>query len=509
MVITTSRWAALAVATMMLSALAACGDTSAPPQAAAPTLPPAHEAPPPELLGGPPPPPQAQAQQPDFTPMAPIPNPDDMSPAERDKVYGANYGSRPDQVAAQSSAPHRPRVQARLSLDAGAPTLAAAPLPAAAKTPSPVAAAQTPAMPPPPAVAPARKLEAAVAGLGKTAVLAAPADLSAAKPGKVTLSLPANLFSAIRAEAVKLGLAKAARKTEVTATLSGDGYTITPNGPQTQTLKPGKAATFTWQVLPGPNAKGALKADVSALLKGAKEIESVSLAHLEQTVAAVEAVVAGHKVKTPALKDWSRLKTSLFWGGVALIGLVALWIFGRVGEDMRNAEERRRRTSAAATAGSLHEDDLTPLLAAQATNVSAAPEPVADKPTAAEAIEPEPAVEVLPKRQPAVLRLVTQEPASDEPVASEPVETDADVHDHAVVARLVDFEPAAQVETVEPAAAVEPEPAAPVAEVAEVAETPAEEHKVEAPMAEAPKAEDHKAEDQNVEHHRVPVFEPV
>jgi len=378
----TSRLAAMAVAALTVSALAGCGETNAPPEASAPP-PPAQEAPPPELLGGPPPR--------DFTPMAPIPNPEDMTPAERARVYGAHYAWLRHRREMALHAAHHARVHTAWSAPTGAVrpvhTVVAAPVPAAVKIPAPVAVA-TPAPAPAatpvatPVLTPVQKLQAAVGDVGKTAVLAVPSDLSASKPGKVTLSLPVNLFSAIHAEAAKLGLVKAARKTEVTATLAGDGYMITPNGPQTATLKPGKAATFTWQVLPGAGAKGALKADVSAMLKGAGAAESFSLAHLEQTIASVEAATAADAAKAAASQGMGRLKTNpLFWGAVALVVLIVLGVFGRVGANRREAEERRRRLRASVATASLHEDDLHPVVQTPVVETPVVAAPVEEEKT--------------------------------------------------------------------------------------------------------------------------------
>jgi len=436
MVKMTSRLAAMAVAALSVSALAGCGETNAPPQASAPPPPPAQEAPPPELLGGPPPR--------DFTPMAPIPNPEDMSPAERARVYGAHYYWERHQRLVAWRAAHQPRVHARWSAPTGAvhPTHAvvAAPIPPAVKVPAPVAVA-TPA--PPPAVTPAatptltpvQKLQAAVSGTGKTAVLAVPSDLSASKPGKVTLTLPVDLFSVIRQEAVKLGLAKAARKTEVTANLSGDGYMITPNGPQTATLRPGKPTTFTWQVLPGTNARGALKADVSAALKGAGAAESFVLTHLEQTIASVEAATAADAAKAAAAQSAGKFKASpLFWGGVALLALIVLGIFGRIGANRREAEERRRRLRTIASQ-SLHEDDLHPVVAAPV--VAEAPAPA-----------PTPVVHVAEPETPAAETPAPETTAHVEPpvetVAETPVETPVHVETVAATEAAPAAEPKAE-----------------------------------------------------------------
>jgi hypothetical protein len=284
------RMSLAGVAVAALAALSACNESppSAPPPPPAAAYQPAP--PPPALLGAPPP------HQ--FTAMAPIPKPEDMTPAERARVYGARY-------RAHHHGDHSPGWWLRAH-GYGAGRAASHTAPA----PQPVVAAKIAAAPKPAPVltqapSPLTQLAAAVADKSKGAMLSAPSDLSAKKPGAVTLSLPADLLTVIRQEAAKLGLGRAAKKTEVTATLHGDGYTVTPPGPQTAPLVAGKPATFTWQVAPGPNAKGPLTADVNALLKGAGDAQSFSLAKLKQAVAAVDAAVkaagASHGFKFPSL----------------------------------------------------------------------------------------------------------------------------------------------------------------------------------------------------------------
>ena len=339
------RTTALGLSVGLALVLAGCEGPPAS-ESAPPPGPMAESAPPPapDLAGGPPastpaPPPGDVTQT---ARMDPIPNPEDMTPAERARIYGGHY--------AWPRHHHHPGWRAGARQVSIHRTVAAAPLMPAVKAAAPVAVA-TPA---PAAQAPAtavqtpiQKLQTAVSGVGKTAVLAVPSDLSAAKPGQVTVSLPPNLFSAIRAEAAKLGLVKAARKAEVTATLSGDGYVITPNGPQTAPLKAGKPTVFTWQVLPEASAKGALKADVSAVLKGAGAAESIAIAHLEQTVASVEAAVAAQNAKAAAGKAPSNW---VIGGVIGAIALLILLFAGRAASNRREIENRRRRARAQAAA---------------------------------------------------------------------------------------------------------------------------------------------------------------
>ena len=94
------------------------------------------------------------------------------------------------------------------------------------------------------------------------------ASLSQRLEAPVVLTLPPTLFDMIRREAGKLGLGRAARVGEVSATLSGQGYEITPNGPQTARLKSGEAASFQWQVKPGAGDLGPLRAQIDVALRG-------------------------------------------------------------------------------------------------------------------------------------------------------------------------------------------------------------------------------------------------
>jgi hypothetical protein len=180
-------------------------------------------------------------------------------------------------------------------------------------------------------------------------VLAIPADLSADKPGKVTLSLPSTLYGEIRRQAAKLGLGKAARRVDLIATLSGDGYTITPSNPLTAPARIGKATVFAWQVQPGPNAKGPLTADVSAALKGAGGAESVPLPALQQTVAAVEAAAAAQSAKDAANSQESDKPAWIIAAAIILLTVIILAAAGRAASNRRAAEQRRRARAAALT----------------------------------------------------------------------------------------------------------------------------------------------------------------
>jgi hypothetical protein len=273
--------------------------------------PPVPEAPPP------PPPPR----EPDVVGMAPIANPEDMSPAQREAVYGDRYdhprhgharryrqwrgygrhewtahrahgwAGRPayaHEHAYRNGAPeHR-----RRWLSAQRPHHAGPPAPnLRASQPAAVAAplsAQTSAQPP--ATSSQDQLQSAFSGaVSKGAVLNVPPTLAQGTAASVTLALPTDLGQVLHDAAAKLGLVHAARHTQVSATLSGQGYMVTPAGPQTQALEAGRAPVFNWQVQPLAPPRSPLKADVTAVLSGAAKRFNLS-ASVQQALAAAPAV---------------------------------------------------------------------------------------------------------------------------------------------------------------------------------------------------------------------------
>ncbi len=326
--------------------------------------------------------------------MRPIANPEDMTPAERRRVYGKRYApraygapaprraaSRPTYAApkpapvAQAPRPAAPRPAAP---KAGAPAVkpaVPAPAPKAVAKPAPVVPAPKPAAPvakaPAPVVAPAApppakplsKVEQLGAAAGPLAVAGAtlnvPDAVTQGQPGQVTLSLAPDLLDIIQREAAKLGLTRAARKADVSATLTGDGYEITPNGAQTQALAQGEAATFNWQVTPGDGEKSPLKAQIDGALRGAKGApQPFSLGAVEQAVAKVvetgksQAAKLGlpslDAIAIPGLKPVRLGGAEVTPGQItaiilAVIALLVALALGRAAATRRGREARRRK----------------------------------------------------------------------------------------------------------------------------------------------------------------------
>ncbi|MBX3480954.1 MAG: hypothetical protein KF842_11185 [Caulobacter sp.] len=318
--------------------------------------------------------------------MRPIANPEDMTPRERRLVYGKRYAPQPSSAPRHNRnwfhpkpklKPVAPTVKAQAPKPVPAPRPAPAPAPKVAVAPPPVKAVPPPVVAPvpapkiaPPAVAPAAKappvdpkmaqLSSSVGPeVAKGAVLTVPDSLAKGEESKVTLSLPINLLDVIQKEAAKLGLTKSAKKAEVSATLTGDGYTITPNAAQTQTLKKGEAASFDWMVKPGDGEKTPLKATVNGALTGQKgKTQTFSLATLEQTVARTVETAKSQAKKwgLPSLDKLALpgLKPIIVGGQVispgattagiiAFVLLLILLAMARAGAGRRAREERRRK----------------------------------------------------------------------------------------------------------------------------------------------------------------------
>ncbi len=294
------------------------------------------------------------------TAMRPIPN-----PKERRAVrYAPRAASAPAHRAVTAPAPVAKPVAKPVAVAAAKPaTVAATPVlkPVAPIQPAaPLAKAPTPTLPAPVATKPASKLEqlqAAVAPAAtKGAVLAAGDSLAKGEAGQVTLSLPATLGDMIKAEAAKLGLTKAAKKTSAYANLEGEGYEVTPNGKQTAVVKPGEPTTFAWQVKPGAEAKGQLKSEFGVDLNGVKPAQSFSLGEIVKRVAPLkeeakkktESLLS--KLNLPGLDGSVTLPglgqtpmKSVLGGALVLLAVIILAIISRNAAAGRAQAERRRK----------------------------------------------------------------------------------------------------------------------------------------------------------------------
>jgi hypothetical protein len=299
--------AAMSLAGLMV--LSACDDRPYPTAANPPPPPPptaelmgAPEAPPPTAEV---PPSPAEASQPydqgSVVAMAPIPNPGDpgaepyyTSSEEDHRMHARYYAAGPTPYGLRRSARRRAYAYAPTTHATGVQSAAPAPLmsdkaPAVAvhrrlsaaatgagmrlahgakPSTKTTATTQTSAAPADQAAALASLQTALSDAVAKTAVLTAPPHFTVAQPAQVSLAIPAGFADTLHNEAQKAGLADQAASVNMTALLSGDGYTVLPADTQSGPLAAGQPTTFAWTVTARPHAKGPLRADVGADLLG-------------------------------------------------------------------------------------------------------------------------------------------------------------------------------------------------------------------------------------------------
>lgn len=205
------------------------------------------------------------------------------APAPRPAPKAAPAPARPIPAPVAKAAPPAPKAAAPAPKIAAPAPKAAAPAPKAA-TPAPKMATPSPKV-----AAPKTKPEqlgVALAGdVTGGSKLDIPQALREGKKGTVVLSLPANLLDRLHEEAAKLGLTRQARTADARASLTGEGYSITPNASQAYRLKSGEPTTFSWEVQPQGAALPPLKAEVGGELKAGARPQAFTIASIEQAVA--------------------------------------------------------------------------------------------------------------------------------------------------------------------------------------------------------------------------------
>ncbi len=250
-----------------------------------PVRPPAYRSPPPQALAPP---------DEEFT--AP-PSPEDDG---YDPLYGAGAApERPYPQARRHARPvrrhhrtERPAAEAPRHAAAKTPPAPPAPKPAPAKPVHPhrmhiiVEPPSRPSLAPPeqmtpvtpdlPEVqaqpAPAEDLQSRLDQLTRVAVadmhgatLTASAP-SAGPEGAVTLTLPAQLFGDLGQKAEELGIGPAVRDMTVSVRLTGPGYDVGSPRMLSEAGEDGTPATFVWPVASSSDDRGALTAEVTAVL---------------------------------------------------------------------------------------------------------------------------------------------------------------------------------------------------------------------------------------------------
>ena len=283
------------------------------------------------------------------TAMAPIPDADETAPVQ---------AIRSDDLRDERGRDHpRARVPAaeplrRVPAPPPPKTVAPSPAPVKARPPASPTLSTTVSPTLKAVQTPAARLTAELTPvITAGAKLSVPEAIAAGDPAAVTLTLPANLLATVQAEANALDLQRAARTVEVTAALSGDGYDVTPGGPQTLTLKPDEGATFTWQVTPRALKAKPLTAKVDAALTGGRSPFDFALGSVEAPVGEADSATAGGldgMIDAPGI---GRLPArTLLGGGLILLALIVLGVLARRASAWESAAAARRRAEREARA---------------------------------------------------------------------------------------------------------------------------------------------------------------
>jgi hypothetical protein len=160
--------------------------------------------------------------------------------------------------------------------------------------------------------------------VSKGAVLTTPPRFTANTPADVTLTVPAGFYDTLHKEAEKNGLTDSAASVNMTAVLSGEGFSVTPDETQSVPLTVNQPTEFRWTVTAQPGAKGPLHADVGADLLGGGS-DTLALGSVQK------AGGFGPKL-TPAIIGWAIL--------VLVAALVVAWL-ARGRGPTRSASARR------------------------------------------------------------------------------------------------------------------------------------------------------------------------
>jgi len=250
-------------------------------------------------------------------PVKPYTPPKDYTPAPPPKVDA--YAQKGAAVAVATAAAVATTAKATYNADKPA---AAPPAPVAAPAAPPASAGDRPTR--------LAALQSTLTdGVSKGAVLTAPQRFTANQPADVSLTIPAAFYDTLRAEAEKNGLSDAAASVNLTAVLSGDGFSVTPDETQSQPLTKGQPTEFRWTVTAQPGAKGPLHADVGADLLGGGS-DTLALGSVQKQ--------AGFGVKpTPRMVGAAIL--------VLILALVVVWLARGRGPS-RPASARRASRAA-------------------------------------------------------------------------------------------------------------------------------------------------------------------
>ncbi|MBW3618248.1 MAG: hypothetical protein KY446_11000, partial [Proteobacteria bacterium] len=125
-----------------------------------------------------------------------------------------------------------------------------------------------------------KQLQATLAQLvQRDSTLTVPERIRPGQTERITLTLPQALSETLTREARAVGLRELASAAEVRVDLAGEGWRIEPEEPQTDQMRTGRVASFTWDATAERGA-GPLTADVDATLSGGGRIETLQLGEI-------------------------------------------------------------------------------------------------------------------------------------------------------------------------------------------------------------------------------------
>jgi hypothetical protein len=243
----------------------------------------------------------------------------------------ASAGAARNTAASATAAPARTGAEAR-----GAAGRPAAQTPAARGGAAPLPPANTPEG----RAARLKGIETVLAQLvQRDSTLTVPERIRPGQMERITLTLPQALSETLTREARTAGLRELAGTAELRVDLAGEGWRIEPEEPQTDQIRAGRVASFTWQATPESGA-GALTADVDATLQGGGRFETLQLGEITPEIEG--AAAPGEEGAGAGLAG---LSWRAIGGAVLLLALLigALVYLRRGGEDSDAGRRRYNR----------------------------------------------------------------------------------------------------------------------------------------------------------------------
>ena len=217
---------------------------------------------------------------------------------------------------------------------------------AAGRTQAPAArrgaAALPPANTPEGRAARLKQVQGALAQLvQRDSTLTTPERIRPGQQERITLTLPQALSETLTREARAAGLRELASAAEVRVDLAGEGWRIEPEEPQTDQLRAGRVASFTWDATAERGA-GPLTADIDATLSGGGWIETLQLGEITPEIEGAAAPGQENAGAGLAGLSWRAIGGALLLLALLIGLLVYLRRSGDEGDAGRRRYNRRR-----------------------------------------------------------------------------------------------------------------------------------------------------------------------